>query len=113
MGSGDYGHDAYDDFSGSSPPLPSPPLPSPPLPSPPGGRVPTYEEVVTDSEQSSVSENEDLQEEFERSYNFRFEEPGGDLIQRYPRTVGGSVRKEDDSRRRKRQERAQRKEQVS
>ena len=90
----------------------APPLPSPPLPSP-GGRVPTYEEVVIDLEQSSASESEDLHEEFERSYNFRFEEPGGNLIQRYPRTVGGSVRKEDDSRKRKRQERAQRKEQVS
>ena len=71
--------------------------------------------MVSDSEQPSASEDEealDQQEKFERSYNFRFEEPGGSEIQRYPRTVSGSVRREDDSRKRKRKEREERKEQV-
>ena len=53
-------------------------------------QVPSYDEIVGgDSEEEGeeekvgVSDDEDAldrQEEFEREYNFRFEEPGGDQV---------------------------------
>lgn len=48
-------------------------------------------------------------EEFEASYNFRFEEPGGAEIVTHPRIVEGIVRKTDDRRKQKRAEKAARK----
>jgi protein KRI1 len=93
-------------------------------------KIPTYKDIVQDggSEDSSQSEEEgeseglqdtlvstdeedvDMQEQFERVYNFRFEEPGGLEIASYPRNIPGSVRRVSDTRKEKRKAREERKE---
>uniref|UniRef100_A0A182QY25 Protein KRI1 homolog n=1 Tax=Anopheles farauti TaxID=69004 RepID=A0A182QY25_9DIPT len=64
------------------------------------GEVPTYDEIVATSEDEEELEK---QEEYERKYNFRFEEPDTDFIKQYPRSVDDSVRVEHNKRREQRQ----------
>ena len=67
---------------------------------------PTYDDIVNDDEDADALEEAD---EFEKKYNFRFEEDGGTVIQTYTRNVEGSLRRVDDARKRKREERKERK----
>jgi protein KRI1 len=59
------------------------------------------------SEEEKIVEN---QEEFERKYNFRFEDPDPEFIKSYPRTVADSMRRKKIKRKEKREEYKKRKE---
>ncbi|XP_050096374.1 protein KRI1 homolog [Anopheles aquasalis] len=65
-----------------------------------GGDIPSYDDIVATSEDEEELEK---QEEYERQYNFRFEEPDPEYIKRYPRTVEDTVRIERNKRQEQRQ----------
>ncbi|XP_074642032.1 protein KRI1 homolog [Tubulanus polymorphus] len=73
-------------------------------------RIPTYDEIVADEDISGDEEALEKQEDFERKFNFRFEEPDPEFIKSYPRTIDDSLRRKDDRRVKKRQEVKDRKE---
>ncbi|XP_048763799.2 protein KRI1 homolog isoform X2 [Ostrea edulis] len=76
-----------------------------------GKRVPSYSEIVDDGEGFSEEEEIlDREDQFERKYNFRYEEPDPDFIKSYPRTIKDTLRQKDTKRSEKRRELKKRKE---
>lgn len=67
------------------------------------------EDFDNDAELEEDEEAWEAAEAFEARYNFRFEEPGGTELISHPRKIEGTVRKEDDKRKKQRAEREARK----
>ncbi|KAI8847878.1 KRI1-like family-domain-containing protein [Chytridium lagenaria] len=59
-------------------------------------KIPTYEEIV--HEEHIDDDQDDKIDEFEKKYNFRFEEEGGAEIVSFARNIEGSMRKKDTRR---------------
>lgn len=77
------------------------------------GYVPSYDEIAHDSDENLSEDEKNVEdmEEFEHKFNFRFEEPDEEFIKRYPRTIKGTMRKNEDKRAKKRKEVEERKKQ--
>ncbi|CAC5403926.1 KRI1 [Mytilus coruscus] len=84
-------------------------------------RIPSYDEIINDGDGlTDDEENVEKQEEFERKYNFRYEEPDQDFIKSFPRTIDDSVRRKESKRAerrkqlrdRKKMEKERRKEEI-
>ncbi|CAI5440627.1 unnamed protein product [Caenorhabditis angaria] len=67
---------------------------------------PTYDEIVALEEDEK---DMDKNREYERKFNFRFEDPDQEFIKSYPRTVQESMRTENSQRKEKRNEKEERK----
>lgn len=69
-------------------------------------RVPSYDRVLQEEDDLAVEAADD----FEACLNFRFEQPGADKIQTFPRHIEPSIRREDTKRKDVRKARKERKE---
>lgn len=65
--------------------------------------------LANDDEEAEDAEAVDAADAFESKYNFRFEEEGGDRIETYARDVHHSMRRKDETRKVKRQQKVERK----
>jgi len=67
-------------------------------------KPPTYERLIAEDEADEDALEQ--ADQFECAYNFRFEQPGGTEIQTFARTVEGSMRRNEETRRQKQRESA-------
>ncbi|KAI9141564.1 KRI1-like family C-terminal-domain-containing protein [Paraphysoderma sedebokerense] len=72
--------------------------------------APSYDQIVGDIDDDEDEEAVEQAEEFERVYNFRYEEQGGAHLQTFSRNIEGTVRRKDDARKRAREAKKERQE---